>query len=303
MRLEHEIIRDLLPLYADGVCSAESRQAVEEHLAGCPLCRKEYETLKNADTFGAPAPEERQKAAALKKVRRALNWKRVLAVCLAVAVTVGVVTGARMWLNSATVKVPAEAVKNVQYLPDTSEGLETFNRITRETLERDGNGQAFSPYPREDFHGGIVLELQGKYTHNGINFTGAKWVGDRYVGVFFTRVTYWDAFTRPGPENGGSCILIPAGWEHWASLVLWQFTDDETRLYDENGNPVTDLETLNGVLPHPHNEDCIFDEIYYCQDCDKANAFSHERDPVRLKEMLDRMTADGDAVLIWQREP
>ncbi len=33
-----ELIRDLLPLYKDEVCSQESRRAVEDHIAGCPQC-------------------------------------------------------------------------------------------------------------------------------------------------------------------------------------------------------------------------------------------------------------------------
>lgn len=34
------IVQDLLPLYHDGVCSDESRAAVEAHLAGCEDCRR-----------------------------------------------------------------------------------------------------------------------------------------------------------------------------------------------------------------------------------------------------------------------
>lgn len=34
------IVRDLLPLYEDGLCSKESRKAVEEHLKSCETCRK-----------------------------------------------------------------------------------------------------------------------------------------------------------------------------------------------------------------------------------------------------------------------
>jgi predicted anti-sigma-YlaC factor YlaD len=41
------IIRDLLPLYYDNVCSKESRQAVEEHLHTCPACQKELQKLTN----------------------------------------------------------------------------------------------------------------------------------------------------------------------------------------------------------------------------------------------------------------
>lgn len=43
---ECEIIRDLLPLYADDVCSERSRQLIEEHLQGCPDCTAMLEKLK-----------------------------------------------------------------------------------------------------------------------------------------------------------------------------------------------------------------------------------------------------------------
>ena len=33
-----EVIRDLLPLYADDACSEESRRLVDEHLAECTEC-------------------------------------------------------------------------------------------------------------------------------------------------------------------------------------------------------------------------------------------------------------------------
>jgi len=38
MKYKCELIRDILPLYLDEVCSEESRRAVEEHLRGCPDC-------------------------------------------------------------------------------------------------------------------------------------------------------------------------------------------------------------------------------------------------------------------------
>ena len=41
-----EIVRDLLPLYADGLCSEESRRAVEEHLKSCEACRSFYEAMQ-----------------------------------------------------------------------------------------------------------------------------------------------------------------------------------------------------------------------------------------------------------------
>lgn len=50
------IIRDLLPLYQDGVCSPESREAVQAHLAGCAACREELEALRTE--FSCPEPEQ-----------------------------------------------------------------------------------------------------------------------------------------------------------------------------------------------------------------------------------------------------
>ena len=57
--MEHDIIFDLLPLYHDGVCSAASRAAVEEHLKACGTCR---EALLEMDA-PLPAAEEQKNAA------------------------------------------------------------------------------------------------------------------------------------------------------------------------------------------------------------------------------------------------
>ena len=38
MKLNCNVIRDLLPLYADQICSEESRGLVEEHLTDCSDC-------------------------------------------------------------------------------------------------------------------------------------------------------------------------------------------------------------------------------------------------------------------------
>lgn len=66
------IIRDLLPLYHDGVCSPESRAEVEEHLKTCPECRAVLAAMD------APLPEVEKAAAddaaAVKKLSSA--WKR-----------------------------------------------------------------------------------------------------------------------------------------------------------------------------------------------------------------------------------
>ena len=46
MKEDCEIIRDLLPLYADDVCSIESKKIVENHLKNCNECKEILETIK-----------------------------------------------------------------------------------------------------------------------------------------------------------------------------------------------------------------------------------------------------------------
>ena len=41
-----DLIRDLIPLYADNAVSEDSRALVEEHLSGCESCRKALENCR-----------------------------------------------------------------------------------------------------------------------------------------------------------------------------------------------------------------------------------------------------------------
>ena len=65
-----ELIRDLMPLYADGQASQASRRSIEEHTARCPACKK---LLDEMCAPLEPEPEDRTEeilAAWAKKQRR-----------------------------------------------------------------------------------------------------------------------------------------------------------------------------------------------------------------------------------------
>ena len=69
-----EIIRDLLPLYCDQVCSGESRRAVEEHAAGCPACRALLEEMSGGPVLvEQERTEELDKANAIKGLRKRIS--------------------------------------------------------------------------------------------------------------------------------------------------------------------------------------------------------------------------------------
>lgn len=78
------MIKDLLPLFQDGVCSEESSRAVEEHLKECGECSRYHAMLRNDCTFAKTqksSEEEVRMAESLKKVRKKWNirQKRILA--------------------------------------------------------------------------------------------------------------------------------------------------------------------------------------------------------------------------------
>lgn len=64
-----EIIKDLLPLYIDGVCSEDSKKAVEEHIKTCEDCKRELE-----DYQGEISAVERQEEEVIKKISS--RWKK-----------------------------------------------------------------------------------------------------------------------------------------------------------------------------------------------------------------------------------
>lgn len=94
MKYECGIIRDLLPLYHDNVCSGESRGAVDEHLTECNECAEYYEKLSDKQTELVVPEREQQKAASFKAVSRRFRHGREIAVMVAVALAVIVFVGA-----------------------------------------------------------------------------------------------------------------------------------------------------------------------------------------------------------------
>ncbi|MCL2811838.1 MAG: zf-HC2 domain-containing protein [Clostridia bacterium] len=75
MKLPCETIRDLLPLYHDGVCSAQSVQAVEEHLLECPSCAEALEAIRAEVQVKKPdTPEDISAGDAMRTLAR--RWRR-----------------------------------------------------------------------------------------------------------------------------------------------------------------------------------------------------------------------------------
>jgi hypothetical protein len=94
MKISCEIVKDLLPLYHDDVCSNESRTTVEEHLIECGTC-KEYLDSMNSDFLqsNAEAAEEQAKFHILKGIKKKLLRKNVMISAISVICAITVLLG------------------------------------------------------------------------------------------------------------------------------------------------------------------------------------------------------------------
>lgn len=79
---------DLLPLYLDGCCSADSSAALAAHMDACPNCRAQYAQLRRDLTPAAPAADDpgtdRIARALARKMRRRKRCLRALCAVLGV---------------------------------------------------------------------------------------------------------------------------------------------------------------------------------------------------------------------------
>lgn len=79
---------DLLPLYLDGCCSADSRAALEAHMDACPACRAQYAQLRRDLTPAADPGTDGIARALARKMRRRKRCLRALCAVLGVLLAV-----------------------------------------------------------------------------------------------------------------------------------------------------------------------------------------------------------------------
>lgn len=79
MNISCNIIRDLLPLYAEEMVSEDSKNLIDEHLCGCDSCTKALREL-----LKKPSVPVEMNVEPLNKVRRMIRRRRILSVMIAV---------------------------------------------------------------------------------------------------------------------------------------------------------------------------------------------------------------------------
>lgn len=139
MKYPCDMIQDLLPLYIDGVCSEESKKAVDQHLSECRGCKEFYTVMCEADQVNIDthnANRERQKAASFQAVKKRILRRQILAAVIAVIVLIAITFSGIGVLKSTVEIVQNNDNISVSLLNGDLVGRLQSSRICQATIKR-----------------------------------------------------------------------------------------------------------------------------------------------------------------------
>lgn len=109
MNLSCNIIRDLLPLYCDDICSEDSREMIENHLSDCQECSDIFRKMQSdSNEIKKGQPFELEKSKVLKGIKKSIFKKKVLIAIIAVVSTITAVLG--LYSAATLIESPKEYI-------------------------------------------------------------------------------------------------------------------------------------------------------------------------------------------------
>lgn len=151
MDISCDIIRDVLPLYAEDMVSNATREMVDEHLCKCDDCTKELGALKKAQAV--PVDVE---VKSLKRVGDTIRRRRILAVLTTFMFLVSLVLSATLLLDARIYLTSEQAIEAVEVLEDGSLRIRTSSIVCGTGSLGDGN-----PYS-DELSGNYGIIMSGR---------------------------------------------------------------------------------------------------------------------------------------------
>lgn len=120
MKITCDVIRDLLPLYAEDMESQDTKELVEEHFLTCPACQEAAQRMKQL----VPAEEYRD-VEPLSNLKKQINRRRMMTAWFAMLVTACIVFGLCAYLAGPVYLTAEEAGIKVYTVAQTRFFLDT----------------------------------------------------------------------------------------------------------------------------------------------------------------------------------
>ncbi len=151
-KISCDIIKDLLPLYIDGVCSSDSIDVIEEHLKDCPICEAEFLNLQNNTDIKPEIDKDIDKAVknANKKIKK--GKKKVVIKTVSIIASILLVLGSICYLI-----VPIRLAQDVFYNDFLAAKSASFEIEINNKIKPNYTGRYASLFIDES-HGKYTLE-------------------------------------------------------------------------------------------------------------------------------------------------
>lgn len=205
MKYKCEVVRDLLPLYIDGVSSKESNKIMEEHLKECNECKEYYNDLKNGDFIEDLKMEQSEKQNP-KKTMKSIKHK--------------IVRG-KIWFGIVSITVVLAIILFFSaYMKNKVLVVQYDNNI--EVVRKDGNVYAV-------LKNDTYINAKSKIVET-VNSNGKK----ETLLYFYFSTTLWDNTFKPSHPSimESKYILIPEGKGEVDKI--YYYTGNYNRLEETN---------------------------------------------------------------------
>lgn len=271
-----EIIRDLIPLYDEKLCSAESAALIEEHIKTCTACKVLLEKLPKTELPKADTDALKPFVKVKRRLRtRSIGLIILGAVLLAVLIPIGYLTVNQIFhINGGTdfedliykheVRQFAEMIaegrmeeyvqryENV-YLCDAPDGTSiTYRSFYLEKLK--------TAYENVKKYDPRVGEIHSSY-HNFPNHNNDI-IRNQYFKLEFTRSdgTVWEIIIPTSNYDNGACKFGIPDWNDSRFMIMLPTFDSEKSYY-EHYSVISDDD-----IPTDLREICAFVNTLYLAD-------------------------------------
>ena len=217
MKNECNIIRDILPLYAEKMVSNDTAEFVRKHLEICPACRAELEKMKEP-----VQPEPDIDAAPLKRLKKTLLVKKVKTILCTIAVLLALMLSAFAFLTAPEFFTYSPDLVTVTDADNAAVTISFSEKITNYSLQRITN-------PDQDqvvYHLEVWSSKWDKmFEKHGIQNAVIEPVNSDPIIIYFTQYNMQgnDAesvciYGTPSPEEGGWVVLPGLSLGYWLIL-------------------------------------------------------------------------------------
>ena len=253
-----DIVRDLLPLYHDGVASRTSEEAVEEHLASCEDCRQEYDEICSALPEDTASPKKKF----LSMVKNQRRLKHIMITVTVLAFCTALIAGYFLQLQFPIVRIPDDDIKVHQVYRYENEYGYCYFLMTEIAIY----GNMRVGFEESDIDGTAILTLDARKP-----LISPKWPGERRSKIFIYNPGLYSADKKnrsldlvcaggefvwseadadqPVPEyvyiwdqmEKGKSAVTDAGFDFEAGTIAFGFEDGSYQKWDLDGNLIEEI--------------------------------------------------------------